>query len=68
MQKNWEIAYAQQKNTLQKFNDTWLKMKAVEKTNRNRDDVEVSILIINYQQLVNVPLFRYSMFSMVKRI
>ncbi|XP_065060967.1 nucleolar complex protein 2 homolog isoform X1 [Rhopilema esculentum] len=38
--KNWEIAYAQQKNTLQKFNDTWLKMKAVEKANRNGDDVE----------------------------
>lgn len=41
LQKNWEVAYAQQKNSLQKFYETWLKMRDIAKLNSRDQSVEV---------------------------
>eukprot|EP00112_Aurelia_sp_Birch-Aquarium-sp1_P008912 Seg1996.3 transcript_id=Seg1996.3/GoldUCD/mRNA.D3Y31 product="Protein bud22" protein_id=Seg1996.3/GoldUCD/D3Y31 len=38
--KNWETAYAQQKNSLQKFCETWQKMREIAKANRVQDEPE----------------------------
>jgi len=38
--KNWENSYAQQKNSLQKFYETWLKMRDLAKSNEQSQAVE----------------------------